>query len=81
MATDSGDQAIVQSINDAAHSLGKKTIAEYVENTETLQYLYASGVDFVQSPFVSPPLDVAMIGSLTSLENSTPRKTDNIVGC
>jgi diguanylate cyclase (GGDEF)-like protein/PAS domain S-box-containing protein len=61
VATDPSDQAIVQSINDIAHSLGKKTVAEYVENAEILQFLYESGVDYVQGHFLSPPKDIADI--------------------
>jgi diguanylate cyclase (GGDEF)-like protein/PAS domain S-box-containing protein len=58
---DPSDRAIVQSINDIAHSLGKKTIAEYVENAETLQFLYESGVNYVQGHFISPPMDISNI--------------------
>jgi EAL domain-containing protein (putative c-di-GMP-specific phosphodiesterase class I) len=61
VATDPSDQAIVHSINDIAHSLGKKTVAEYVENAEILQFLYESGVDYVQGHFLSPPKDIADI--------------------
>ncbi len=59
VATDPGDRAIVQSMNDIAHSLGKKTVAEYVESAEILQFLYDIGVDYVQGHFLSPPMDIA----------------------
>lgn len=58
VANDPSDRAIIQSINDIAHSLGKQTIAEYVENAQILQVLSEMGVDFVQGYFLSPPLDV-----------------------
>jgi diguanylate cyclase (GGDEF)-like protein/PAS domain S-box-containing protein len=61
VATDPSDQAIVHSINDIAHSLGKKTVAEYVENADILRFLYESGVDYVQGHFLSPPKDIADI--------------------
>ncbi|MBT2999474.1 MAG: EAL domain-containing protein [Candidatus Thiodiazotropha sp. (ex Ctena orbiculata)] len=63
VAQDPGDRAIVHSINDIAHSLGKKTIAEYVENAEILQFLYESGVNYVQGHFLSPPMDISTIES------------------
>ncbi len=58
VATDPSDRAIVQSMNDIAHSLGKKTVAEYVENAEILQFLHDIGVDYVQGHFISPPMDI-----------------------
>jgi diguanylate cyclase (GGDEF)-like protein/PAS domain S-box-containing protein len=64
VATDPSDQAIVHSINDIAHSLGKKTVAEYVENAEILRFLYESGVDYVQGHFLSPPKDIGEINPL-----------------
>lgn len=42
------DLAMVRSMNEIAHILGKKTIAECVENTAVLDHLIAIGVDFVQ---------------------------------
>lgn len=42
------DQAMVQSMNQVAHALGKKTIAEFVENEQTLELLRHYGVDYAQ---------------------------------
>ena len=42
------DRAIVEAINHIGHIAGKQTIAEFVENEETLQQLRDIGVDFVQ---------------------------------
>ncbi|MES9971494.1 MAG: EAL domain-containing protein [Candidatus Thiodiazotropha sp.] len=61
VATDPSDRAIVQSINDIARSLGKKTIAEYVEDAAILRFLFESGVDYVQGHFLSKPMDVSNI--------------------
>ncbi|MEW8508134.1 MAG: EAL domain-containing protein [Candidatus Thiodiazotropha sp.] len=58
---DRSDRAIVRSINDIAHSLGKKTIAEFVENAEILQFLCESGVDYVQGHHLSPALDFSTL--------------------
>jgi diguanylate cyclase (GGDEF)-like protein/PAS domain S-box-containing protein len=66
VGTDAGDRAIVQSINDIAHSLGKKTVAEYVENASILQFLFESGVDYVQGHFLSPAQDMSNIDPRTN---------------
>lgn len=49
------DQAMVQSMNQIAHALGKSTIAEYVENRETLSLLKHYGVDYAQGHFLGKP--------------------------
>ena len=57
MLTDDIDQAIIQSIVQIAHSTGKRTVAEYVENAEILTLLKETGVDAVQGYFVSRPIE------------------------
>jgi diguanylate cyclase (GGDEF)-like protein/PAS domain S-box-containing protein len=49
------DQAMVQSMNQIAHALGKKTIAEFVENEATLDMLRAYGVDYAQGYYLCKP--------------------------
>ena len=39
---------MVKSINEIGHFMGKKTIAEYVEDDEVLAILREIGVDFAQ---------------------------------
>ena len=51
------DQAMVQSMNQIAHALGKTTVAEFVENQETLQLLKDYGVDFAQGHYLGRPRD------------------------
>ncbi|NOY61956.1 MAG: EAL domain-containing protein [Gammaproteobacteria bacterium] len=51
------DQAMVQSINQVAHALGKETVAECVENEETLKLLTQFGVDYVQGYHVGKPME------------------------
>lgn len=72
VATDPSDRAIVHSINDIAHSLGKKTIAEYVENSDILQFLYESDVDYVQGHFLSPSIEVAKMEACDSFAEKHP---------
>lgn len=50
------DRAIVTAMNDVAHSLGRYTVAEYVESPEILRLLKICGVDRVQGHYVSEPL-------------------------
>jgi diguanylate cyclase (GGDEF)-like protein len=52
------DQAMVQSIIQVARALGKTTIAEFVQNEETLGLLRRSGVDFVQGYYLGEPGDL-----------------------
>lgn len=55
MARGSIDRAIVTAMNDVAHSLGRYTVAEYVESPEILRLLKICGVDHVQGNYVSVP--------------------------
>jgi diguanylate cyclase (GGDEF)-like protein len=48
LQTNPNDYAVVKSINEIGHFMGKKTIAEYVENDEVLAILREIGVDFAQ---------------------------------
>ena len=49
------DQLFVKSMIDISHSLGKKTVAEFVEDRETLKMLQEFGVDFVQGYLIGKP--------------------------
>ena len=55
MVRDAADRAIVVSINDIAHSFGKRTVAEFVENREILEMLCRFGVDYAQGNYLSVP--------------------------
>jgi diguanylate cyclase (GGDEF)-like protein len=49
------DQAIVKSINEIAHFMGIRTIAEYVENDAIIERLREIGVDYIQGYAVQRP--------------------------
>jgi EAL domain-containing protein (putative c-di-GMP-specific phosphodiesterase class I) len=49
------DQAIVKSVNEIAHFMGMRTIAEYVENLEILDRLGEIGVDYAQGYALEKP--------------------------
>ena len=49
------NQVFVKSIVDVAHGLGKKTVAEFVENADILKMLKTLGVDMVQGYHLDKP--------------------------
>ncbi len=53
------DQILVKSMVDIAHNLGKKVVAEYVENQETVDLLRTYGVDYVQGYHLGKPMPAA----------------------
>ena len=55
VATNSKDYGLVKSMSDTAHLMGKESIAEFVENEETMETLREIGVDYVQGFFVAKP--------------------------
>ncbi len=56
MLEDPIDRAMVESINHIGHVMGKKTIAEFVENVQTLEALRAIGVDYAQGHVIARPI-------------------------
>ncbi len=60
MADSQIDQAMVQSMNQVAHALGKQTIAEYVEDARTLELLRSYNVDFAQGNYIGKPREALM---------------------
>ncbi|WP_462329871.1 EAL domain-containing protein [Thiohalocapsa halophila] len=58
MHTDPVNYALVASINQVAHVLGLKTIAEWAENESIINQLRALNVDFVQGFAIGTPLPV-----------------------
>ena len=55
MASDSIDQAMVRSIIEVARTVGKKTIAEYVQDGRTLEILHDLGIDYAQGYYLGKP--------------------------
>jgi EAL domain-containing protein (putative c-di-GMP-specific phosphodiesterase class I) len=60
MSDDPIDRAMVEAINHIGHVMGKKTIAEFVENDEILACLREIGVDFAQGYGVARPAPSAL---------------------
>ena len=55
------DLAMVRSINDIGHVMGKKTIAEFVEDREIEQRLRQLGVDYAQGYGVARPMPLELL--------------------
>jgi diguanylate cyclase (GGDEF)-like protein/PAS domain S-box-containing protein len=52
---DQTSRTMVSAINEVGHVMGKRTIAEFVENKEILEQLKIMGVDFAQGYCISKP--------------------------
>jgi diguanylate cyclase (GGDEF)-like protein/PAS domain S-box-containing protein len=55
IANDNIDFVMVKAINDVSHAMGKKTIAEFVENNEIIGKLNEIGVDYAQGYGICKP--------------------------
>jgi diguanylate cyclase (GGDEF)-like protein/PAS domain S-box-containing protein len=49
------DQAMVRSINQISHSLGKQTVAEFVESKEILEQIKLIGINYAQGYYIGKP--------------------------
>ncbi len=65
------DMAMVRSINEIGQIMGKKTIAEFVENKQILKQLQLIGIDYVQGYHIAKPVPLDQIGKRqpTPVEN------------
>lgn len=59
MVDDPIDRAMVRSINEVGHVMGIKTIAEFVENDQTLVHLREIGVDYAQGYGIEMPVPLS----------------------
>jgi EAL domain-containing protein (putative c-di-GMP-specific phosphodiesterase class I) len=55
LSEQSDDLLLVKSLAEIAHGLGKKTVAEFVENEESLLILKRLGVDYAQGYHIGKP--------------------------
>ena len=58
--------AMVKSINEIGHVMGKQTIAEFVENDAILEKLREIGVDYAQGYSISRPRPLKELLNLES---------------
>lgn len=60
---DSVDLAMVRSINEIGHVMGKKTIAEFVEDSSILEMLRSLGVDYAQGYEIGRPEPITVFAA------------------
>jgi diguanylate cyclase (GGDEF)-like protein/PAS domain S-box-containing protein len=71
LATSLTNQLVVKAVVDIARGLGKRTIAEFVEDAETLELLRGMGVDFAQGFHIAKPAALPLRhAQLPHLENA-----------
>jgi len=74
MVEDAVDCALVRSIREVAHVLGKQTVAEWVESGPALALLREIGVDFAQGEAVHVPCPLEqLIAAKDITQRITPR--------
>ncbi|MGJ8686492.1 MAG: putative bifunctional diguanylate cyclase/phosphodiesterase, partial [Spongiibacteraceae bacterium] len=61
------DQALVKSMVEMSHSLGKHVIAEGVEDLRALEMLKAMGVEYIQGYYISKPMPINLLDLSLSL--------------
>lgn len=61
MANSPSDYAVVKSITEIGHFMGKYVIAEFVENDEVMEMLRQIGVDFAQGYGVEKPVELEQL--------------------
>jgi EAL domain-containing protein (putative c-di-GMP-specific phosphodiesterase class I) len=60
IVSDPIDRTLVDAINKMAHTMGLKTVAEYVESEEILKLLNTMNIDYAQGYFIQKPTKVEM---------------------
>jgi len=63
MDTNPYDFAVVKSITEIGHFMGKEIIAEYVENDNILSMLREIGVDYAQGYAIAKPQRLSLFDS------------------
>ncbi|MGA2010472.1 MAG: EAL domain-containing protein [Solirubrobacteraceae bacterium] len=63
LVTNQTDQALIKGIVTVAHSLGKLTIAEGVENAATLELLRSYGIEYAQGFHIGRPRPITLSGA------------------
>ncbi len=68
IVSDDTSMALVRSINDIGHVMGKKTIAEFVEDDTVLAMVKRLGVDYAQGYGISKPMPIEELAASQSAE-------------
>ncbi|MDQ7072562.1 MAG: bifunctional diguanylate cyclase/phosphodiesterase [Gammaproteobacteria bacterium] len=72
LTNNENDRVFVKALVDIAKGMGKKTVAEFVQNAETLSLLKTMGVDYAQGYYIGKPEPYFLNGkSLTHSKSSS----------
>jgi diguanylate cyclase (GGDEF)-like protein/PAS domain S-box-containing protein len=74
MVTNAGNAHIVRSVVELAHNLGKRVVAEGVEDASTVQALTFLGCDLVQGYHLARPMGAAEYKTWLAERESRPRR-------
>ena len=66
LVKDNGDMLLVESTIELAHGLGRRVIAEGIEDPETLELLRGIGCDIAQGYYLAKPMRIEALESLLS---------------
>ena len=70
------DFALVRSINDIGHLMGKKTVAKYVENDQIYEKLQPLGIDYAQGFGIARPLPLTELADKILRDDNSGRNHD-----
>ena len=73
LTTSPTDQAMVRTMNDIAHALGKKTIVEFVEDEDCFRLLREYGVDYAQGFHLGRPKVISAAADSSSGTHTAQR--------
>jgi diguanylate cyclase (GGDEF)-like protein/PAS domain S-box-containing protein len=68
------DMAMVRSINEIGQIMGKKTVAEFVENEQILKQLKLIGIDYVQGYYISKPVPLDQLAGSQDIHSRKGQK-------
>ena len=71
IADDKVDLAMVRAINEVGHIMGKKTIAEFVENEQIFNLLKELGVDYAQGYGIGKPVCLDELTLITTFPEAS----------
>lgn len=69
LVKDNGDMLLVESTIELAHGLGRRVIAEGIEDPETLELLRGIGCDIAQGYYLAKPMRIEALESLLTASN------------
>lgn len=69
LVTNASDMLLVESTIELAHGLGRRVIAEGIEDVETLEMLRSIGCDIAQGYYLAKPMRVDAMKNLVASDS------------